>query len=91
MNINLFVTYEDDIVPKILERELPDGICVDFYDETTRTGKKNAWALKNDWGARLSPFVLITVDGKPSKVFYSEAEKDVIATTLDFIKQEMFR
>lgn len=89
MNIEILVAYDDDLIPKILEKEIPDGICVSLYDENTRTGKKNAWALKNEWGARETPFVLVTVDGKPNKAFYSEAEKDVILTTLKYVKDEL--
>lgn len=89
MIIDFYVAYSDDIVPKILERELPDGVCVSLYDEQTRTGKKNAWALKSEWGARENPFILVTVDGKPNKAFYSEAEKDVVLTALNYLKNEL--
>lgn len=88
-NIELFVAYDDDIVPKILEKELPQGICVTLCDETTRTGKKNAWALKNEWGARETPFILLTVNGVPRQAFYSETKQDVVLNALNYLKNEL--
>ena len=87
MNIDLFVSYTDSLVPQILEKELPDGVYVHLYDECTRTGKKEGWALKSEWCAKDSPFALITVDGTPKKAFYSEAE-DVMVSLLNYLKNE---
>lgn len=87
MNIDLFIAYEDNSVPQILEKELPDGVYLHLYNECTRTGKKEGWALKSEWGARQSPFALITVDGTPKKAFYSEAG-DVIVELLKYLKNE---
>ena len=67
-----------------LEKELPDGVYLHLYNECTRTGKKEGWALKSEWGARQSPFALITVDGTPKKAFYSEAG-DVIVELLKYL------
>lgn len=86
-NIEVEVTYEDNIVPAILEREFPEGLCLKLYDECTRTGKKEAWSLKSEWGARESPFALVTIDGKPIKAFYSEASKDVINDLLTYLNE----
>lgn len=87
MNIDIYVAYDDSNIPKILEKELPDGMFIHLYDENTRTGKKEAWALKSEWGARLSPFVLVTEDGNPKKAFYTEAG-DVIVELLKYLKNE---
>jgi hypothetical protein len=87
MNVDLFISYLDSKVPKILEKELPDGVLVHMYDETTRTGKKEGWALKSEWGAKESPFALVAFDGIPKKAFYTEAE-DVIVSLLKYLKNE---
>lgn len=81
MNIDVEIAFTDDVILKLLEKSVPDGVCMSFYDECNRDGKKRAWALKSEWGAKESPFALVTIDGKPTKAFYTEAgnvAKDLI-------------
>lgn len=85
MNFDVYVTFEDKIIPEILYKAELDGIFIHLYDECTRTGKKEAWALKSEWGAKQSPFALVCQDGKPVKAFYSEADNDVINTLIKFL------
>jgi len=67
------MTYSDDsqILP------LKDYENVTLIDIRTRKGKKEAWALKGHWGAKLDPFAIVTKGDKPIKAFYSEADNVV--------------
>lgn len=53
-----------------------------FIDILTKKGKKDGWAIKSHWGAKLDPFILIEDNGKAIKAFYSEAGNAVE----DFLK-----
>lgn len=44
------------------------------YDEQTMSGRKKAFGLKGEWGAKLAPFAILIDDEKDKPVlgFYSE-------------------
>lgn len=76
MVINVNVTVEnDEQINKFKEIE---GIYFEFFDERYKKGKRDAWALKNKYGAKLNPFIEITLDGKFYTMIYSEISKDPI-------------
>lgn len=70
--IEIFVTYNDPSQIEKLDTTKVSGFH--FIDSGTRKGKKEAWALKSHWGAKLDPFAIIMKGDKPIKAFYSEAE-----------------
>ena len=59
-----------------------------FIDEGSLKGKKEAFKLKGAWGARMTPFVAIFEGEEIVKAFYSEADKDVIGTLINYLKHE---
>lgn len=63
------ITYNDPVQVESL-KELK-GFT--FIDSLSKKGKKEAWKLKNYWGAKLDPFALVLEEDKPIKAFYSEA------------------
>ena len=76
MVININVTVEnDEQIKKFKEIE---GVYFEFFDERYKKGKKDAWALKNKYGAKLHPFIEINLDGKFYTMIYSEMSKDPI-------------
>jgi hypothetical protein len=46
----------------------------EMYDEQTMSGRKKAFGLKSEWGAKLAPFAILIDDEKDKPVlgFYSE-------------------
>lgn len=77
------VVYND---PKQIEPIRDMGNC-QFIDIMTKKGKKEGWAVKSHWGAKLDPFILIEDNGKATKAFYSEAG-DAISEFLNYIENE---
>ena len=58
-----------------------------FIDESSRKGRKEAYALKSHWGARLTPFVVCYNKDNAIKVFYSETGEDVIKSLIDYLNE----
>ena len=77
------VVYND---PKQIE-SIRDMDNCQFIDIMTKKGKKEGWAVKSHWGAKLDPFILIEDNGKVTKAFYSEAG-DAISEFLNYIENE---
>ena len=77
------VVYND---PKQIE-SIRDMDNCRFIDILTKKGKKEGWAVKSHWGAKLDPFILIEDNGKVTKAFYSEAG-DAISEFLNYIENE---
>lgn len=70
------VIYED-----LKDRELlnliksKSPVFINYVDAIKE--KKEAYAIKSHWAARLNPFVVVEEDDKIIKVFYSEVENAV--------------
>ena len=76
MVINVNVTVEND--EQIKEFKEIEGVYFEFFDERYKKGKKDAWALKNKYGAKLNPFIEITLDGKFYTMIYSEVSENPV-------------
>ena len=59
-----------------------------YINESSRKGRKEAFALKGHWGARMTPFAICMDGEKPIKAFYSETEKDVIESLIKYLNGE---
>lgn len=59
-----------------------------FIDDRTLKGRKDAFKLKSSWGSRVTPFALCMEGEKAVKAFYSETEKDVIKSLIDYLNGE---
>lgn len=89
--MQLKVAYDDNSEQLIvkLKEVLPKYPLVELeaYHEQLFKERKKAFAIKNEWGTRMTPFaILIDNDYNPVVAFYSEQNNctlDKIAETLD--------
>ena len=77
MVVNINVTVENDEQIKEF-KEIDYDVYFEFFDERYKKGKKDAWSLKNKYGAKLNPFIEITLDGKFYTMIYSEVSEDPV-------------
>jgi hypothetical protein len=59
-----------------------------IYDERYLDDKKKAYSVKNEYGARETPFVLIFKDGKYLNAIWKESTEDPIKELISFLNQE---
>ena len=71
---------------KVLNSDIIDKFYFSFIDSNSAYTKKEAYALKSDWGARKEPFILVKHKDKVLRCFYSEESNKVIDNALQFIK-----
>jgi len=66
--------------PKQLQtfKDLNINCLVEYetFDMNEYSQRKKGLSLKRYWGAHMDPFVLISIDNKPTKAFYSEASTE---------------
>lgn len=82
--IDLYIVGEDLYID-IINAEVQSNFYVHYINENSFKGKKEAHKLKNMYGAKLSPFALIKVEGKPIKAFYSEDKSCNLDNIINFI------
>ena len=58
-----------------------------YINESSRKGKKEAYALKGHWGARMTPFAICMDGEKAIKAFYSETGEDVIKSLINYLNE----
>lgn len=56
-----------------------------FIDDRTIKGKKDSWKLKNQFGAKMTPFAVAYEGDKAVKAFYTEAEQNIIKSLIDYL------
>ena len=76
--INVSITVDSDKQIKDIHELNNSDAYFDIFDERYKKGKKDAWALKNQYGAQLNPFIEIKVNGKFYQMIYSEAVSEPI-------------
>lgn len=82
--IDIYIIYSDSTKLDILNRIDKIPYFLHLIDDQTLHGKKEAFKLKSFYGAKLSPFAVIELDGKVIKAFYSEVE-DVLESLVNYI------
>ena len=68
-----------------LSKDYPT-LTVESFNEDSMKERKKAFGLKNTWGTRMSPFVVLYDENKPIKAFYSEDDSctfDQIVSSLN--------
>lgn len=73
-------------VEQVLDSNIADRFYFTFIDSNSAYTKKDAYALKTDWGAKKEPFCMVKEKDKVLRCFYSEESNKVIDDTLQFIK-----
>lgn len=58
-----------------------------FINENSNKSRKEAYALKSHWGARMTPFALCMNKETPVKAFYSETGEDVIKSLINYLNE----
>jgi hypothetical protein len=58
-----------------------------FLDISTKKDRSKAFKLKQEWGAKKTPFCLIEKDDKPIKAFYTESGEDAIEQLIKYLKK----
>lgn len=59
-----------------------------IYDERYLVDKKKSYALKNEYGATLNPFIEIRKDGEFAKAIWKEATEDPIQELVNYLNDE---
>ena len=82
------VVYEnkkDKELLNLIYSEVP--IFIEYIDFNTKNGRKEAYAVKSKWSARLNPFVVLQEGEEIIKVFYSEKE-NAVQQLINYLKNE---
>ena len=90
MVTDVFVVYNDDSqIKRIGEKyTLKYSPFFTFINESSNKCKKEAYALKSHWGARLTPFALCMNGEEAVKAFYSETGEDIIKSLINYINEQ---
>lgn len=84
--IDVTIVYDSaETIDKIKSAEINTDAFYTFINEASRKEKKKAYELKSYWGARLTPFILVTKEDKPLTAFYSEDKGDAIDNLIKFL------
>jgi hypothetical protein len=62
------------------------SIFVEYINSNTKNGKKKAYQIKSEWGAKLEPFVVVTENNEIVKTFYSE-ESNAIQQLISWLNE----
>lgn len=84
--MNVYIVYNDESQIKELGGvSLKTSPFFTFINENTKSGKKEAYALKSHWGSKLTPFAVCYDKDKPIKAFYSEADENIIKSLINYL------
>lgn len=84
--MDVYIVFNDNTTLKrIGDSEIKGSPFFHFIDEGTYKGKKEAYKLKTDWSAVQTPFAIVFDGEKPLKAFYSEVDKDVINSLINYL------
>lgn len=81
-----FVYSNPSDADRILDANL-SGIFLELFDEGSYKEKKQAYKLKASCGARMTPFVAVYEGDELIKAFYSEADKDVLNSLINYLNE----
>ena len=89
MITDVFVVYNNEgQIKRIKEVDIPNFPFFTFINENSNKGRKEAFALKGHWSARMTPFALCLNKETPVKAFYSETGEDVIKSLINYLNDE---
>lgn len=84
--MEIYICYDSDI-KEIKESDFP-SFSFSFIDERTFKGKKQGRKIRGHFAAHKLPFIGIYQDGKAVKGLYSEADKDVINSLIEYLHRK---
>ena len=85
--MELIVAYNEDSFLEKLKENLPEFVTLVAYSENKRLERKKAFALKNSWSARKTPFVLFKDADLDIKVFYSEDNSCTVENIITYVRE----
>ncbi len=85
MITDVYIVYNDELQLSILNGDLKQSPFFHLINSKTKQGKRKAFTLKSEYGAKLEPFVLVTDKDKPLIAFYSETGENVIENLINYI------
>ena len=85
MITDVYLVYNDDSQLKRLNDSLEVSLFFTYINESSRKGKKEAYKLKSEWGARKTPFAICFNKETPIKAFFSETGEDVIESLITYL------
>lgn len=84
--LDVYITYDDEeVVNRIMKSEINQNCFFHFLDEGSYKTKKEAFKLKSHWAARKTPFVAIYDGTTMIRGFYSESDKDVVNSLINYL------
>ena len=87
--IEVSVVYSDEKQIEKVRELSNDSLTFNFININTKKGRKDGWALKNYWGAKLDPFAIVIKGNKPIKAFYSESI-DISEALIQYLKERQY-
>lgn len=82
----ILVSSDLNDVEQVLKSNTADRFYFTFIDSNSAYTKKDAYALKTDWGAKKEPFCIVKEKDNVLRCFYSESSDKVLDEALEFIK-----
>ncbi len=82
----ILVSSDLNDVEQVLKSNIADRFYFTFIDSNSAYTKKEAYALKTDWGAKKEPFCMVKEKDNVLRCFYSESSDKVLDEALEFIK-----
>lgn len=84
--IDIYIIGNKSLKDTIENSNINSDAFFHFVDDSKE--KRRAYLIKSEWGARLSPFIALYEDNEMKKGFYSEDDKDVINTLINYLNDE---
>ena len=86
--LDVYVTYDNEEVKnRIIKSEINKNCFFHFLDEGSYKTKKDAFKLKSHWAARKTPFIAVYDGTTMIKGFYSESDKDVVNSLINYLNE----
>lgn len=84
--INVYIVHNNpDICDEICNSEIKIRCFFTFYDEGSKKDKSKAYKLKEHWAAKKTPFAIVYDGEQVKKVFYSEADNNIIDSLVKYL------
>ena len=87
---DVYIVYNDDNVINQIggTYTLKVSPIFHFINYRSKNGKKEAWKLMNHWAAKEIPFAIAMCNSDVVKVFYSEADDNIIKSLIKFLNEQ---
>lgn len=86
MITDVYVVSDDVNVASYFNESFPGNPFFHFYDIGSKRDRSAAFKLKGSFGAKENPFAVVFDKDKPIKAFYTEADKNVIQSLINYLR-----